>query len=102
MSYKKVSRNVYGGSKKSNELHDKTLEKLKNDLGYDDKVAGAIKSLLYDLAKKKHPEEGMGEKKAQYMFDNTNKTFIKKELTNKMIEDRIKLIEEKRKNKDKK
>lgn len=66
---------------------------------YDDEVAAAIKSLLYDLAKAEFPKEGMGEKRAQFMFKNTTKQYIKEKLTNKMIEERIKVIKEKKKNK---
>lgn len=76
------------------------MKKLKDDMKYDDKVAAAIKSLLYDIAKAKFPKEGTSMERAEFMFKNTTKVFIKEKITNKMIDDRLKVIQEKHKNKE--
>jgi hypothetical protein len=86
-----------GGSKEATEIHDKIVEELQKKHDYTEEQARAIKSLLYDEAKKElsSSEQGVNLERAKYM----KKLITKKHLstfTDKQIQDRINLMKEKK------
>ena len=86
-----------GGSKEATEIHDKIVEELQKKHDYTEEQARAIKSLLYDDAKKElsSSEQGVNLERAKYM----KKLVTKKHLstfTDKQIQDRINLMKEKK------
>ena len=90
---------VVGGGKAASEIHDKIKEILEKKLGYSAEEAGAIKSLLYDMAKKAAEESGKevsGLDKAKLMLKHATKKFIEENFSDAVIKKRIKKIEDHR------
>lgn len=95
---------LFGGGKAAEKLHAEVIEKLK-EMGYSAEEAQALRSLLYHEALKDAEKKGKtysGIEKGTYMLKHTTKKHIEKNFPDDVIQEKIKLLREKKVEREKK